>query len=60
MSSLAFTVGQYLIDRSQILNAITFNLPFYFLVNLRREPGPFFFFLFISFISTLAMVRLLP
>ncbi|KAF1984195.1 ABC drug exporter AbcA [Aulographum hederae CBS 113979] len=35
-------------------NAITFNLVLYFMTNLRREPGPFFFFLLTSF--TLQMV----
>lgn len=42
----------------KILNAIIFNITLYFMVNLRREPGPFFFFLFISFISTLTMSML--
>jgi ABC-type multidrug transport system permease subunit len=39
----------------KILNAICFNITLYFMVNLRREPGAFFFFLFVSFISTLTM-----
>ncbi|GAB7349560.1 hypothetical protein MBLNU459_g0255t1 [Dothideomycetes sp. NU459] len=39
----------------KILNAITFNLVLYFMTNLRREPGPFFFFVFTSFILTLTM-----
>lgn len=39
----------------KILNAITFNLFLYFMTNLRREPGPFFFFAFVSFILTLTM-----
>ncbi|KAK4549777.1 hypothetical protein LTR36_005078 [Oleoguttula mirabilis] len=42
----------------KIMNAITFNLTLYFMVNLRREPGPFFFFVFISFIMTLTMSML--
>ena len=39
----------------KILNAIIFNLTVYFMTNLRREPGPFFFFLLISFFLTLTM-----
>jgi ABC-type multidrug transport system permease subunit/ABC-type multidrug transport system ATPase subunit len=39
----------------KVLNAITFNLVLYFMTNLRREPGPFFFFVFTSFIITLVM-----
>lgn len=39
----------------KILNAIVFNLALYFMTNLRREPGNFFFFLLISFTLTLVM-----
>ncbi|RMZ74607.1 ABC transporter CDR4 [Pyrenophora seminiperda CCB06] len=39
-------------------NAITFNLVLYFMTNLRREPGNFFFFVLISFSLTLAMSML--
>ncbi|KAF2276672.1 putative multidrug resistance ABC transporter [Westerdykella ornata] len=39
----------------KILNAIFFNLVLYFMTNLRREPGPFFFFVFTSFVITLVM-----
>lgn len=39
----------------KIGNAIVFNLALYFMTNLRREPGRFFFFLLISFILTLVM-----
>lgn len=39
----------------KILNAITFNLVLYFMTNLRREPGNFFFFVLISFTLTLVM-----
>ncbi|KAF2841982.1 pleiotropic drug resistance protein, ABC superfamily [Patellaria atrata CBS 101060] len=42
----------------KILNAIIFNTTIYFMTNLRREPGPFFFFLLISFFLTLAMSML--
>jgi ABC-type multidrug transport system permease subunit len=39
----------------KIVNAITFNLVLYFMTNLRREPGNFFFFVLISFTLTLVM-----
>ena len=39
----------------KIINAITFNLVLYFMTNLRREPGAFFFFVLISFTLTLVM-----
>ena len=39
----------------KIVNAITFNLPLYFMTNLRREPEAFFVFLLFSFVSTLTM-----
>lgn len=39
----------------KILNTITFNIVLYFMTNLRREPGAFFFFVFTSFILTLTM-----
>ncbi|KAJ9635209.1 Multidrug resistance protein [Coniosporium tulheliwenetii] len=42
----------------KIGNAIFFNLTLYFMANLRREPGPFFFFLLISFFLTLTMSML--
>lgn len=42
----------------KILNAIIFNLTLYFLTDLRREPGAFFFFLLISFFLTLVMSML--
>ncbi|KAL2863758.1 pleiotropic drug resistance family ABC transporter [Aspergillus lucknowensis] len=37
------------------LNAITFNIPLYFMTNLRREPGAFFVFLLFSYVITLTM-----
>jgi ABC-type multidrug transport system ATPase subunit len=43
---------------SKILNTIGFNLILYFMTNLRRTPGAFFFFLFMSFILTLTMSML--
>lgn len=39
----------------KILNAILYNLTIYFLANLRREPGAFFFYLLITFAITLTM-----
>ena len=39
----------------KILNSITYNLVLYFMTNLNREPGNFFFFLFVSFLMVLAM-----
>lgn len=42
----------------KILNAIFVNTVLYFMSNLRREPGPYFFFLLISFTTTLAMSML--
>ncbi|OCK80389.1 putative multidrug resistance ABC transporter [Lepidopterella palustris CBS 459.81] len=42
----------------KIGNAIVFNLIIYFLTNLRREPGAFFFFTLISFCLTLTMSML--
>ncbi|KIW89320.1 uncharacterized protein Z519_10174 [Cladophialophora bantiana CBS 173.52] len=42
----------------KIANTIIFNVTLYFLTNLRREPGAFFFFLLISFTLTLVMSML--
>lgn len=39
----------------KILNAITSNIVLYFMTNLRREAGAFFFFVFTSFVLTLTM-----
>lgn len=39
----------------KVCNAICFNLVLYFMTNLNRAPGPFFFFLLIAFLMTLAM-----
>ncbi|PFH60959.1 hypothetical protein XA68_18488 [Ophiocordyceps unilateralis] len=39
----------------KIVNSIIFNLIIYFMTNLRREPGAFFFFLLISFWTVLVM-----
>ncbi|RFU31901.1 hypothetical protein B7463_g4413, partial [Scytalidium lignicola] len=37
------------------LNCFTTNMTVYFMTNLRREPGPFFYFILISFTLTLTM-----
>ena len=42
----------------KVCNAISFNLVLYFMTNLRREPGNFFFFVLISFTLTLTMSML--
>lgn len=39
----------------KVANTIIFNTSLYFITNLRREPGPFFFFLLFSFFTVLAM-----
>ncbi|KAK1711889.1 ABC-2 type transporter [Colletotrichum acutatum] len=39
----------------KIVNAVLMNTILYFMGNLRREPGAFFFFLLISFSMTLTM-----
>ncbi|KAL8375071.1 hypothetical protein RB599_001686 [Gaeumannomyces hyphopodioides] len=39
----------------KIGNALVFNLTLYFMSNLRREPGAFFFYLLMSFTTVLAM-----
>jgi ATP-binding cassette subfamily G (WHITE) protein 2 (PDR) len=39
----------------KILNAISFNLMFYFMTNLYREPGVFFYYLLVVFLIVLAM-----
>ncbi|OAA40910.1 ABC transporter ABCl1 [Metarhizium rileyi] len=39
----------------KILNSIVFNITLYFMTNLRREAGAFFFFLLISFSTVMVM-----
>lgn len=39
----------------KVVNSIVFNLTLYFMANLRREPGAFFFYLLTTFLATLAM-----
>ncbi|KAK0713451.1 ATP-binding cassette transporter [Lasiosphaeria miniovina] len=40
---------------AKIVGAISFNLVFYFMTNLHREPGAFFFYLLVVFLVILAM-----
>lgn len=42
----------------KIVNAILLNIAVYFMCNLRREAGNFFFYLLISFFTTLTMSML--
>ncbi|KAI1775922.1 ABC-2 type transporter-domain-containing protein [Hypoxylon cercidicola] len=39
----------------KVANSIVFNITLYFMTNLRREPGAFFFFLLITFFTVLTM-----
>lgn len=39
----------------KISNAICFNLILYFMTNLNRTPGAFFFFLLVAFLMTISM-----
>ncbi|KAG5982033.1 ZEB2-regulated ABC transporter 1 [Claviceps digitariae] len=39
----------------KIANTLVFNITLYFMTNLRREPGAFFFFLLISFSTVMVM-----
>jgi ABC-type multidrug transport system ATPase subunit len=52
----AEAVGSILTDLPyKMLNTITLNTTLYFMSNLRREPGAFFFFLLVMFFLTLVM-----
>lgn len=47
----ADALGSIILDLPfKIVNVTCMNLILYFITNLRREPGPFFFFLFVSFL----------
>lgn len=39
----------------KLTNSVTFNLPLYFMSNLKREPGAFFIFWLFSIVTTLTM-----
>jgi len=43
----------------KIGNCIGFNLIFYFMVNLNRSPGPFFYYLFVNFLLVLTLSGLI-
>lgn len=52
----AEAVASMLVDMPyKVMNCLVFNIILYFLTNLRREPGAFFFFMLISFCTVLAM-----
>lgn len=52
----AEAVSSYLMEIPyKVTNSIMFNTIIYFLVNLRREPGPYFFFVLTNFLLTLTM-----
>ncbi|KAK6461714.1 multidrug resistance protein [Scheffersomyces coipomensis] len=40
---------------TKIFVALAFNIPFYFMINFRREAGRFFYFLLMCFLCTLVM-----
>lgn len=42
----------------KVANALVVNVTLYFMTNLRREPGPFFFYFLISFWTTIVMSML--
>ncbi|CEP24325.1 CDR4 [Cyberlindnera jadinii] len=39
----------------KLFTSLFFNLIYYFMVNFRREPGNFFFYLFVNILATLTM-----
>lgn len=43
---------------TKLITAITFNVPYYFLVNLRRNAGAFFFYFLITNVAVFAMSHL--
>ena len=40
---------------AKVLTSLGFNLIYYFMVNFRRDPGRFFFYLLMNFMATLVM-----
>jgi ATP-binding cassette, subfamily G (WHITE), member 2, PDR len=42
----------------KVVNSLIMNITIYFMCNLRREPGPFFFFLLFSFLMTVTISML--
>ncbi|XDG06438.1 hypothetical protein ABKA04_006053 [Annulohypoxylon sp. FPYF3050] len=52
----AEAVASMLVDMPyKVVNSIVFNISLYFMTNLRREPGAFFFFLLITFFTVMVM-----
>ncbi|KAL2890097.1 ABC transporter CDR4 [Ceratocystis lukuohia] len=52
----AEAVASMLMDMPyKILNTLVFNTVLYFMTNLRREAGAFFFFIFMSFMTVMVM-----
>ncbi|OHE99417.1 ABC-2 type transporter [Colletotrichum orchidophilum] len=52
----AEAISSYIIELPyKITNVFVFNSILYFMANLNREPGPFFFFCLVSFLVLLAM-----
>jgi ATP-binding cassette, subfamily G (WHITE), member 2, PDR len=52
----AEAIASYIMDLPyKVGNTLVYSLVLYFMTNLRREPGAFFFFLLISFVVVLAM-----
>ncbi|KAK9250566.1 ABC-2 type transporter-domain-containing protein [Lipomyces tetrasporus] len=52
----AQAIASYVIDLPyKTVNMIVFNLIIYFMANLRREAGPFFFFCLTTYVLTLVM-----
>jgi ATP-binding cassette subfamily G (WHITE) protein 2 (PDR) len=43
---------------SKIIICIVFNLIYYFMINFRREPGAFFFYLLMNIVGTFSMSHL--
>ena len=43
----------------KISNCIAFNLVYYFMTNLNRSPGPFFFYLLVNFLLVLTLSGLI-
>lgn len=51
----AQAIASYLCDLPyKIANMFVFNILVYFMANLRREPGPFFFFCLVTLLATLS------
>ncbi|KAK6884936.1 Opaque-specific ABC transporter CDR3 [Candida tropicalis] len=56
---MADAIGSIIADLPlKIISSVLFNIILYFMVNFKREPGAFFFYLLINFCSTLFMSHL--